>query len=160
MHDQSTTQITTAGAAEELGLEVSHVRRLCIAGRIQGARKWGRDWMIPSPVVRLDTPSGTGRKMTEEGAATTYQTTYLNARGVRLAAYQLPWAQVSEILGHDHEGDADDDDALVAWLMAHGAPSWIRDAEGWIDGYGWGIVVDRHEEWKRDYMATEGDGQG
>ena len=38
---------TTQEAAKELGLEVSHVRRLLIQGKIKG-RKWGRDWQVLS----------------------------------------------------------------------------------------------------------------
>ena len=45
---------TSRGAAEELGLDASHIRRLCITGMIEGAEKWGRDWRIPIPVIRLD----------------------------------------------------------------------------------------------------------
>ena len=45
---------TIREAAAELGLEESWVRRLCIAGRIVGAVKVGRDWMIPKPVKRVE----------------------------------------------------------------------------------------------------------
>ena len=38
---------TTKEAAERLGLEVSHVRRLLEEGKIKG-KKWGRDWMVLS----------------------------------------------------------------------------------------------------------------
>ena len=38
---------TTKEAAERLGLEVSHVRRLLEEGKIKG-KKWGRDWMVTS----------------------------------------------------------------------------------------------------------------
>ena len=38
---------TTKEAAERLGLEVSHVRRLLEEGKIKG-RKFGRDWMVLS----------------------------------------------------------------------------------------------------------------
>ena len=44
---------TLAEAAAELGLEESWVRRLCAAGRIEGAFKLGRDWLIPRPIVRV-----------------------------------------------------------------------------------------------------------
>lgn len=29
---------------------------------------------------------------------------------------------------------------LVAYLLEHGAPDWVRDAEGWIDEHGWGLI--------------------
>ena len=38
---------TTKEAADKLGLEVSHVRRLLEQGKIKG-RKWGRDWQVLS----------------------------------------------------------------------------------------------------------------
>jgi len=38
---------TTKEAAEKLGLEVSHVRRLLEQGKIKG-KKWGRDWQVLS----------------------------------------------------------------------------------------------------------------
>ena len=52
--------VTPAEAGTELGLSDAHVRRLCAAGRIEGAKKtWGGVWMVPSPVVYVDRkPSG------------------------------------------------------------------------------------------------------
>jgi len=41
------TSYTTKEAAEKLGLEVSHVRRLLEEGKIRG-KKFGRDWMVLS----------------------------------------------------------------------------------------------------------------
>jgi excisionase family DNA binding protein len=41
------TTYTTKEAAERLGLEVSHVRRLLEEGKIKG-KKFGRDWMVLS----------------------------------------------------------------------------------------------------------------
>lgn len=43
--------ITTAQAGQELGRDPSQVRRYCEQGRIVGAKRLGRDWMIPSPIV-------------------------------------------------------------------------------------------------------------
>lgn len=40
-------EYTTKEAAEKLGLEVSHVRRLLEQGKLKG-KKWGRDWMVSS----------------------------------------------------------------------------------------------------------------
>jgi len=37
-------------AAHELGVNTSRVVQLLLAGRIRGARKIGRDWIIPSPI--------------------------------------------------------------------------------------------------------------
>jgi Mg/Co/Ni transporter MgtE len=43
--------ITVAEAAQELHLSVQRVRVLAQTGRLVGARKLGRDWLIPSPIV-------------------------------------------------------------------------------------------------------------
>lgn len=55
-------------------------------------------------------------------------------------AIQIPWDTVRAILGHDHTGDPDEDRRLVDALLAAGAPEWIRDAEGWVDEHGWGLI--------------------
>ena len=48
-------------ASHELGVNTSRVVQLLLAGRIKGARKIGRDWVIPSPIkVR---PGSRGPKM-------------------------------------------------------------------------------------------------
>lgn len=39
--------IGTKEAAALAGINQGHLRRLCIAGKVDGARKAGRDWMIP-----------------------------------------------------------------------------------------------------------------
>ena len=49
--------VSSADAANELRLTESMIRRLCRQELIQGAEKKGRDWWIPSPVVRLERPS-------------------------------------------------------------------------------------------------------
>ena len=46
--------LTVDGAANELRLTTSQVRRLCGKGLIQGAKISGDDWRIPYPIVRLD----------------------------------------------------------------------------------------------------------
>lgn len=45
--------ISVKQAATRLGLGVRRVRVLCEQGRIDGARKVGRDWVIPDPPVIL-----------------------------------------------------------------------------------------------------------
>lgn len=67
-------------------------------------------------------------------------TTYTDAQGVEHEAVFLTWSQVRNILGHDHNGSAEDDRRLVSALRALGAPPWIDDAEGWIDESGWGLI--------------------
>ena len=56
MGETPPTHVTTAQAADELGLDITTVRRLCQNGRLKGATQaFGRgDWMIPYPVVYLD----------------------------------------------------------------------------------------------------------
>lgn len=66
-------------------------------------------------------------------------TTYSDGRA-EYEAIQLTWQRVREILGRDHRGDPEDDEVLVAYLLEHGAPDWVRDAEGWIDEHGWGLI--------------------
>ena len=42
--------LTVKGAADELGVTEARVRQLATQGRIEGAHKIGRDWIIPHPV--------------------------------------------------------------------------------------------------------------
>ena len=59
--------VTAAEAAEELGISLSRIARLCQQGRIKGAQKFARVWLIPTPVKRIRAPSGPpGRGVTEE----------------------------------------------------------------------------------------------
>jgi hypothetical protein len=55
-------------------------------------------------------------------------------------AIQLPWAVVTDILGREHRGTGEDDALLVDVLLQSGAPEWVRDAEGWVDEHGWGLI--------------------
>lgn len=41
--------ITTARAAEQLGMTRRNVIHLCQAGKIAGAVKFQRDWVVPDP---------------------------------------------------------------------------------------------------------------
>ena len=50
--------ITVTEAAAELNVSQARVRQLCLADLIVGAERVGRDWMIPSPVVRHVLPRG------------------------------------------------------------------------------------------------------
>lgn len=43
--------LTVKQAATELEVTGARVRQLCKAGRILGATKHGRDWIVPAPVV-------------------------------------------------------------------------------------------------------------
>lgn len=46
------TDLTTMDAAQILGVTRIRVCQLCIQGRIPGARRFGRDWCIPSSGLR------------------------------------------------------------------------------------------------------------
>ena len=50
-------------AAAELEVSEACVRQLCLSGLIVGAERKGREWLIPSPVVRYALPRG--RRPTE-----------------------------------------------------------------------------------------------
>ena len=41
--------ISVQAAAKALGVSERHMRRLAAKGRIRGAKKIGRDWLIPGP---------------------------------------------------------------------------------------------------------------
>lgn len=49
---------TVAQAARALGVTPGRVRQLLWEGRIVGARKHGRDWLIPAPVRVREVPRG------------------------------------------------------------------------------------------------------
>ena len=44
------SNLTADLAAKELGVSGARVRKLLAEGRIRGARKNGRDWLVPTPV--------------------------------------------------------------------------------------------------------------
>jgi excisionase family DNA binding protein len=43
-------------AAEYLGVSARRVRRLCVEGRVHGAEKCGRAWVLPDSIIVL--PAG------------------------------------------------------------------------------------------------------
>jgi hypothetical protein len=69
-----------------------------------------------------------------------YECDFQDREGVLRRAYQIPWGDVTEIIGHQHRGTAEDDAALVAALLKAGAPEWVRTASGWTDACGWGLI--------------------
>ena len=48
--------LTTPQAAAKLGLTTGRVRQLAIAGELPGAKRFGRDWMIPKEAVEKSLP--------------------------------------------------------------------------------------------------------
>lgn len=67
-------------------------------------------------------------------------TTYIRIDGTEYHAVQLTWQQVTEILGRDHDGSAEDDARLVEHLRSIGAPAWVAEAKGWSDEHSWGLI--------------------
>ena len=73
------------------------------------------------------------------GDISTYSTTYTDDDGDHVAI-QIPWPATRQILGYDHDGSAEDDETLIAALLEAGAPAWVKDAPGWLDEHGWGLI--------------------
>ena len=61
--------VTIAIAAEALGISPVRMRQLCQEGRVRGAEKIGRDWMIP---VEGDGRPRVAEKQTTRGPAPTW----------------------------------------------------------------------------------------
>ena len=68
----------------------------------------------------------------------------------------VAWDDITDLLGHEHEGDPEDDERIVAALIASGAPGWVEDAEDFIDpayqdrygrqqGPTWGLIGPEEE---------------
>jgi len=68
------------------------------------------------------------------------ETTYSDGHGHDHKAIHILWGHVEAHLGHPHSGHPEDDDALVDQLILDGAPEWVREAEGWTDERGWGLI--------------------
>ena len=45
--------VTAQRAAAECGVSLTRIRQLLQQGRVEGARKFGRQWLVPTPVVVL-----------------------------------------------------------------------------------------------------------
>ena len=54
--------LTSTQAGLALGISSSRIRQLCLAGRIQGALRHGRDWLIPEDFKVIAVPMGRPRK--------------------------------------------------------------------------------------------------
>ena len=81
-----------------------------------------------------------------------YRETRYSRLGIDYTALYVAWSEVERILGGPHTGDPEEDKALVQALMYAGAPNWARDAEGWVDEYGWGLIGpclgEEEKEWE------------
>lgn len=65
-------------------------------------------------------------------------TTYTDSHGDAYQAIQIPWQQVTAMLGHQHDGGVEDDDKLVELLLQDGAPTWVANMDIWKkDEKGW-----------------------
>jgi excisionase family DNA binding protein len=63
----SSEWLSTSTAADRLGLSARRVRQLADAGRLPGARRVGRDWLVPVASVSKETrPRGTVRRARKE----------------------------------------------------------------------------------------------
>lgn len=71
---------------------------------------------------------------------------YTDGRGDAHVAVEVDWSDVTAALGHEHGGYEDDDAALVALLLASGAPEWVSTAEGYTDETCWGLIGPAIEE--------------
>lgn len=58
--------ISAKEAAERWGIQVRGVQELCKAGRIQGAFKFERSWMIPASAKKPEDPRRTARRSARE----------------------------------------------------------------------------------------------
>lgn len=52
--------LTTTQAAAQLGLCQSRIRQLCLTGKLPGAYKMGRDWVIPENSIAQLNPKNEG----------------------------------------------------------------------------------------------------
>ena len=50
-----------AETAQLLGLQPARTRELCRAGRLPGAQKVGRDWIVPEGAIKAYKPGAPGR---------------------------------------------------------------------------------------------------
>ncbi len=51
---------------------------------------------------------------------------------------EIPWADMTAILGHDHRGVRKDDTTLINYLLQYcDAPEWVKDATGYTDASCW-----------------------
>lgn len=52
--------ITTTDAAREMRVSRARVTLLCRTGRLEGARRHGRDWLVPRSTAQAWTPRASG----------------------------------------------------------------------------------------------------
>ena len=45
--------VTAQRAAAECGVSLTRIRQLLLQGRVEGAKKFGRQWLVPTPVIIL-----------------------------------------------------------------------------------------------------------
>ena len=57
-----------------------------------------------------------------------------------LDAYQIPWSEVTRILGYSHRGLSEDDELLFLALITAGGCPASELFGGWIDECGWGVM--------------------
>jgi hypothetical protein len=67
-------------------------------------------------------------------------TEFIGRDGRKHEAVGIGWEDVQLFLDHPYGFDESDDDTLTAALLRAGAPSWVKDADVWVDHRGWGLV--------------------
>ncbi len=65
--DKATSLVKLSEKAEEWGISVRRIQALCAEGKVSGAVRMGRDWMIPIDAVRpIDGRTKAGRAATDD----------------------------------------------------------------------------------------------
>jgi len=61
-----------------------------------------------------------------------FQYDYTERDGQSYETITVAFSEIRELLGREHDGSPEDDQAVVDALLAAGAPEWARGASGWI----------------------------
>ena len=88
--------------AKEWGIGVRRVQLLCASGKIEGAVRFGRDWMIPKDAQKpLDGRTKAGRTLVNEDMPMPRKTPFLYMTDL----YHTPGSadSVGESLAYNHE---------------------------------------------------------
>jgi len=70
---------------------------------------------------------------------------YSSLTGDLHQAIQVAWGDLEDA-GFQGDGSDGDDEGIIDALIEAGAPRWVRDAEGWTDEFGWGLIGPAIEE--------------